>query len=218
MSMAYDLHVHSTFSDGELIPAEIARRYAEKGFKAVAITDHADSSNLEFILRSLQGIEKELEGHGIEVVPGIELTHLPPEKIPELAARAKKLGARIVVVHGESIAEPVARGTNAAAVVCEHVDILAHPGFITLEEAELAREHEVYLELTSRRGHCLTNGHVVRVAMETKAELIVCTDAHSPEDILAPEELINVALGSGMNRKYSEIITSVNPKRILGRL
>jgi len=218
MSMVYDLHVHSTFSDGELIPAEIARRYAERGFKAVAITDHADSSNLEFILRSLQGIEKELEGHGIEVLPGIELTHLPPEKISELAARAKKLGARIVVVHGESIVEPVAKGTNAAAVACEHVDILAHPGFITLEEAEQAREHGVFLELTSRRGHCLTNGHVARVAMEAKAELIVCTDAHSPEDILAPEELINVALGAGMHRKYSEIITSVNPKRIIGRL
>ncbi len=216
--MTYDLHMHSTFSDGELIPAEIARRYAGKGFKAVAITDHADSSNLEFILRCLRGIEKELEGHGIEVVPGIELTHLPPEKIPTLAARAKKLGARVVVVHGESIAEPVARGTNLAAVTCEHVDILAHPGFITLEEAELAREQGVFLELTSRRGHCLTNGHVARVAQEAKAELIVCTDAHSPEDIITPEELMEIVRGAGISKKYSEIITSVNPKRLLGRL
>jgi histidinol phosphatase-like PHP family hydrolase len=218
MSMAYDLHVHSIFSDGELIPAEIARRYAEKGFKAVAITDHADSSNMEFILRRLQGIGKELEAHGIEVIPGIELTHLPPAKIPELAAKAKKLGAAIVVVHGETIVEPVARGTNAAAVACEYVDILAHPGFITLEEAELAKEHGVYLELTSRRGHCLTNGHVASIAKEAKAELVVCTDAHSPGDILSPEEFISVALGAGMSKKYSEIITSVNPKRILGRL
>ncbi|NOZ59364.1 MAG: histidinol phosphate phosphatase domain-containing protein [Euryarchaeota archaeon] len=216
--MAFDLHVHSTFSDGELIPAEIARRYAEKGFEAVAITDHADSSNLELILRCLKGIGEELEGHGIRVVPGIELTHLPPEKIPVLAARAKELGAEIVVVHGESPVEPVARGTNAAAVGCEDVDILAHPGFITTEEAELAREHGVYLELTSRRGHCLTNGHIARVAREAGAELLVCTDAHSPEDILTPGELAEVALGAGLSRRYSEIITSVNPKRILGRL
>ena len=216
--MGYDLHVHSVFSDGELIPAEIARRYAEKGFKGVAITDHADSSNIEFILKSLRGIGKELEAHGIEVIPGIELTHLPPSSIGELARLAKKLGARIVVVHGESIVEPVAAGTNAAAVGCSDVDILAHPGFITLEEAEKARENRVYLELTSRRGHCLTNGHIARVAKEAGAELIVCTDAHSPEDILSPEELLSVALGSGVDKKYSEIITSVNPERIVGRL
>ncbi len=40
-----DLHTHSFFSDGELIPSELIRRAEAIGYKAIAITDHVDSSN-----------------------------------------------------------------------------------------------------------------------------------------------------------------------------
>ncbi len=214
--MAYDLHIHSIFSDGELIPAEIARRYAAKGYRAIAITDHADSSNIEFILRHLTKARQELQDHGVRVLIGIELTHIPVESVPKLAKKAKKLGAEIVVVHGETLVEPVAPGTNLKAVITPEVDILAHPGLITIEEAELARENDVLLEISARRGHCLANGHVARVAQETGARLIVCTDAHSPQDIITPEEMFKVALGSGLTEEDSKIATLVNPKSIIG--
>ena len=42
-----DLHVHSFFSDGVLLPSEILRRAATLGYGAVSITDHADASNLD---------------------------------------------------------------------------------------------------------------------------------------------------------------------------
>ncbi|WP_429885909.1 PHP domain-containing protein, partial [Geoalkalibacter halelectricus] len=45
-----DLHTHTLFSDGELIPAELIRRAAVAGYTALAITDHVDLSNLDFIL------------------------------------------------------------------------------------------------------------------------------------------------------------------------
>ncbi len=213
--MSFDMHLHSIFSDGELLPSEIARRYAEKGFEAIAITDHADGSNMEFILKHLLRAKGELQGHGIKVLIGIELTHLPPDLIPVLAVKAKKLGAEVVVVHGETIVEPVARGTNIAGVSTPEVDILSHPGLITVEEAELARENEIFLELSARKGHCLANGHVARVAEEVKAELLVNTDSHAPEDIILPENILNVALASGLSDKYSRIITGVNPKRLI---
>ncbi|NOZ82427.1 MAG: histidinol phosphate phosphatase domain-containing protein [Euryarchaeota archaeon] len=211
----YDLHVHSVLSDGELVPAEIARRYAAKGFRAVAITDHADSTNLEHLLRCLSGVAEELEGHGIRVLAGVELTHVPPARIASLAARAKVLGAELVLVHGESIAEPVAEGTNRAAIECGEVDILAHPGLITPEDAELAAENGVLLELSLRRGHCLTNGHVARAAAEAGAELILGSDAHSPNDIPETGEMIKAAMGAGLSRKQSEIIANVNPESLL---
>lgn len=215
----YDFHMHSVFSDGELIPAELAQRCAALGFKSIAVTDHADSSNLELILKNLVKACEELsKSAAVEIIPGIELTHLPPKLISPLAKKAKKLGAKIVVVHGETIVEPVPRGTNAAAVAMPEVDILAHPGLITLEEAELAKENEIYLELSGRRGHCLTNGHVMRVAQEAKAMLLVNSDAHAPEDLLSSERILEIARGSGLSENLSKMVANANPKGFLRRI
>lgn len=215
----YDFHMHSVFSDGELIPAEIVQRCTILGRKAIAITDHADGSNLEFILSNLVPACEQLNKHAkIEVIPGVEITHSPTTMLGELVKKARKLGARIVVVHGETPAEPVPKGTNRVAVKTPGVNILAHPGFITVEEAEIARQNGVYLELTCRKGHCITNGHVASVAQEAKASMLLNTDAHSPEDLVTDGEALKVALGAGLSEKNSNIILSVNPKRLLGTI
>ena len=52
----------------------------------------------------------------IEVVIGIEITHVPPAKLEKLVNIAKCLGAELIVVHGETLVEPVESGTNLAAV------------------------------------------------------------------------------------------------------
>lgn len=212
----YDFHIHSIFSDGELIPAEILQRYSVLGYKAIAITDHVDSTNLEFILSNITGTLEELSEAGrLKALPGIELTHIPPKMLDGLVKKARKLGARIIVVHGETLAEPVQKGTNLAAVKNPDVDILAHPGLITVEEAELARENGIYLELTSRAGHCLTNGHVAKVAEEVGARLILNNDTHAPGDIITGEQALKIARGAGLSQKNSEIVVSVNPRHLL---
>jgi predicted metal-dependent phosphoesterase TrpH len=38
--MNYDLHCHSTASDGLLAPADVVRRAAAKGVDVLALTDH----------------------------------------------------------------------------------------------------------------------------------------------------------------------------------
>ncbi|MGB4679450.1 histidinol phosphate phosphatase domain-containing protein, partial [Methanothrix sp.] len=122
-----DLHTHTTFSDGELIPSELVRRAEIKGYTAIGITDHADYTNIEHIISCVSKV-KYLEGIlDIRILPGVELTHVPPKRIAPLADLARKLGAEIVVVHGESPVEPVRPGTNRAALEAG-VDILAHPG------------------------------------------------------------------------------------------
>ncbi len=45
-----DLHTHSLISDGVLLPSELLRRAEALGHKALAITDHADASNLAHII------------------------------------------------------------------------------------------------------------------------------------------------------------------------
>ena len=193
-----DLHTHTTFSDGELIPSELVRRAEVLGYTAIGITDHVDYTNIEHILSCLSRI-KYLKGVlDMQVLVGAELTHVPPAKIGPLAAFARKLGAEIVVVHGETPVEPVCPGTNRAAIEAR-ADILAHPGFITLEEAELAYENNVCLEITSRSGHNITNGHVVKTAKLAGAKMVVDTDSHAPGDLIRSERAIEIAMGAGLS-------------------
>jgi histidinol phosphatase-like PHP family hydrolase len=215
-----DLHMHSLLSDGVLLPSEIVRRAESLNYKAIAITDHADQSNLDWIIKRLLDFSRELEKNPceVEVYIGVELTHIPPASVPILASKAKRLGAQIVVVHGETIVEPVAEGTNRAAVECGEVDILAHPGFINIEDCEKARSNEIYIELSSRKGHCLTNGHVARLSLETGVKMIVNTDFHSPEDFISQREAFLVALGSGLNIKDAEKTIKDNVEEFLKRL
>ena len=193
-----DLHTHTVFSDGELIPAELARRAQVAGLTAMAMTDHGDHSNLDFIIPRLVTVAQELNAvMPFTVIPGIELTHVPPPIIADAANKARDLGAQIVVVHGETIVEPVCPGTNQAAIEAR-VDVLAHPGQITEAEAALAAENGVLLEITGRKGHSLTNGHVARMAKKAGARLVVNSDAHAPGDIMSPEWAEKVVLGAGL--------------------
>ncbi len=213
-----DLHIHSFFSDGVLLPSEILRRAQALDFEAIAITDHVDASNLEEVLESLLRLLEEQESdRPITFIPGVELTHVSPASIPRLAKRAKELGAGLVLVHGETIVEPVIEGTNRAAVECPDVDLLAHPGFITLREAEIAARNGVYLELSARGGHALTNGHVARVALAAGAKLVVNSDAHSPSDLIGQEMARLVAKGAGLNEEEVERATVINPRELVKR-
>jgi len=127
-----DLHTHSLLSDGELLPSELLRRASALGHAAVAITDHADASNMELVINQLRRLlEAQPTDFQAALLIGIELTHIAPASIDGLARRAKDLGAEVVVVHGETIVEPVAPGTNLAAAKSRAVDVLAHPGLIT---------------------------------------------------------------------------------------
>ena len=201
-----DLHTHTFFSDGELVPAEHLRRVEVLGYSAVAITDHADSSNMDFIIPRIVKVAADLNRYSqTRLIPGIELTHVPPEMFAELTCRARELGAMVVVAHGETVMEPVRAGTNLAAIAAG-VDILSHPGFITEKEARLAAELGVFLEITGRKGHSLTNGHVAATAVKAGALLAVNADAHGPADFMTAKMAETVALGAGISReRYAKI-------------
>lgn len=201
-----DLHTHSLLSDGELLPTELIRRAVVKGYKAIGITDHADASNLDFIVPRLVEVCRQIGTvWDIRAIPGVELTHVPCQHFRDLTEQARNLGARLVIGHGETLAEPVVEGTNRAAIEAQ-VDILAHPGLISPEDVVLAAEKGVYLEITSRKGHSLSNGHVARLAMEKGAKLIFGTDSHAPSDLINKQDAQKILLGSGINNNKIENI------------
>jgi len=194
-----DLHTHSIFSDGVLIPAELARRARVAGYRAIAITDHVDASTMGTVIGGLKQMTRQYGPlMDIDIILGVELTHVPPGLIPDMIRDARALGAQLVVVHGESIVEPVAQGTNLAAIE-GGCDVLAHPGLITPQEAALAAERGVHLEITTRRGHSLTNGHVAVQARKAGALLVIDNDAHEPGDLVSRDMRQKIALGAGLS-------------------
>ncbi len=201
-----DLHAHTFLSDGALAPAELVRRAEHAGYRAIGITDHADASNLDDLISATVQFVRETQPFlKIRVVPGVELTHVPPGQIAGLVRRARQLGARLVILHGETICEPVALGTNRAGIEAG-IDILAHPGLISEEEVRLAAANGVHLEISARFSHGLGNGRIVALAREAGALLVINSDAHAPADILTPQWREQVAFGSGLTAEEMERI------------
>ncbi|WP_264739401.1 PHP domain-containing protein [Cytobacillus firmus] len=63
----FDLHLHTTASDGSFSPSEVVEKATEKGIKTIAITDHD----------TLDGIKEAMEAGkklNVNVIPGIELS------------------------------------------------------------------------------------------------------------------------------------------------
>ena len=208
----FDLHIHSLLSDGALLPSEIARRYEEKGYKIIAITDHCDYSNIKSNTRAIVEFCKNWPKNSpIRILPGVELTHIPLEHFHPLTKLARKEGIKIIIGHGETPVEPVIAGTNRAALLSD-IDILAHPGNITRDDALLAGEKGIFLEITARRGHAQGNKHVAEIARETKANLIINNDCHTPENIIGIAELKQAALDAGLSESEIENLYNIEKK------
>jgi len=215
--MRADLHTHSIFSDGELIPAELVRTAKVTGHKVIAITDHVDMTNVEFVVRNVVKAA-ELTDDEITVIPGVEITHVPPSKMDQVIADAKRFGAKWIVVHGETIAEPVQPGTNRQAVMNPDVNVLAHPGFINEEEMQLAKDNGVLIEISGRRGHSLTNGHVATIARKIGAPMVIDSDAHAAEDLMNEDAAYKVALGAGLTVAEADAAIQKVPFEAISKL
>jgi len=196
-----DLHTHSLFSDGTLLPSELVYRAKVRGYDTIAVTDHGDFSNIDFVIPRLKQVAKELTAqYGILVIPGVEITYVPPKLISKAVRLARLHGAKIIVIHGETPAETVPAGTNLAGIL-SGADIIAHPGYITEEEVALAKKNNVCLEITARNGHNKTNPHVAALAKKLHANLVLNTDTHEPEDLFTKEKADKILEISGLTKK-----------------
>lgn len=66
-TVRYDLHCHSTYSDGLLPPPELVARAAARGVTALALTDHDELSGLQEASDAATAL-------GIELVAGVEVS------------------------------------------------------------------------------------------------------------------------------------------------
>jgi len=218
-SVIYDFHTHTFYSDGALSTLELIRRAAVRGYSAIAVTDHVGSGSLERVIREVSRDCKLASSHwNIVAVPGVELTHVPQQAVDGLAREAKELGAWLVVVHGESPVEPVDGGTNLAAVQSKYVDILAHPGHMTDEVAEFAEKNGIFIEITTRRGHCVTNAHVAGVARKAGALMLLNSDTHDEDDLLTDALAKETLRQAGISSREFRQVLEQNPVKLLQRI
>lgn len=81
-----------------MTPSEVVQRCYEMGCRGLAITDHVDSSNLDLALSCLLRFLGELQNlWAMEIILGVELTHVPPAKVEKLINKARTNGACWVV-------------------------------------------------------------------------------------------------------------------------
>ena len=215
----YDFHTHTFLSDGVLAPTELIRRAIHNGYRVMAVTDHVGPGNVEFVVKTLvKDCAAASKRWDILALPGVEITYTPLDDIDAVAREARALGAKMINVHGETVVEPVEPGTNFAALSSDNVDVLAHPGLITLEEARLAAEKGIFLEVSARRGHGFANGHVVRVASEAGARIVLDSDAHEPGDLLTPDFAMKVARGAGLDEDEANYLLESAPLDLLKKV
>lgn len=67
MSAHYDLHAHSTASDGTLSPADLVHRAHQQGVTHLALTDHDDTSGLDEAAQTADAL-------GLTLIPGVEVS------------------------------------------------------------------------------------------------------------------------------------------------
>lgn len=214
----FDLHTHTYFTDGELGPAELVQRARVAGYRGMAITDHADISNMELIITSLRRFVDRLKDDlGVKVIVGVELTHCPPPSIAMHVQEARRLGAQIVLVHGQTLVEPVEPGTNRAAIEAG-TDVLAHPGLIDEDDVRRAAELGVHLEITAKRGHSLTNGHVAALATRLGAPLSFGTDGHLPDQLADESFCRSVLRGAGLDDEGARTVMDNTRRMVESRL
>jgi putative hydrolase len=213
----YDFHSHTFLTDGGASATDMWREADQLGHRVLAVTDHVALEDPKPLLDRLRQEATAWEGEELTTLIGVEVTMIPPRKIPEVVRAARRAGAEIVIVHGETPANPVPPGTNRAAVELDDVDILAHPGFLTTDEAELAKAHDVILELSARALHMVTNGHVARIALEVGNDLVVDSDAHATDQLVSTHHAQQLARGAGVPESAVARVLRETPERLLKR-
>ncbi|MBM7454884.1 hypothetical protein HNR62_000719 [Oceanisphaera litoralis] len=116
--MRIDLHSHSTASDGQLTPAELLARAAEKEVDVLALTDHDTLAGLEEAARAA-------ETHGVRLINGVEISCLWQ------ALEVHVVGLNIERHHeglNALLAEQQARREQRARLMAERLEKARFPG------------------------------------------------------------------------------------------
>lgn len=145
-----------------------------------------NSPFLQQLMEKQQIVHKLSIYYDMQLFFGVQLRHIPPALLDETIRFYRGLGIELIAVHGESISDIVEKGTNFSAITAK-ADILYNPGLIDEKCVELAKENNVYLEISTHQKHAYTNAHIAKLAHKYGAKLVLGSSARTLHEIHSPE-------------------------------
>lgn len=141
---------------------------------------------LSSLLEKQQQVHKLSVYYDMQIFFGVQLHHIPPALLEETIKFYRSLGISLIGVYGESISDIVEKGTNFSAIAAK-ADILFNPGLIDEECVKLAKENNVFLEISTHPKHAYTNAHIAKLAQKHGAKLILGSKAQTLQEIHSPQ-------------------------------
>jgi DNA polymerase (family 10) len=197
-----DLHMHTTYSDGNNSVEEMVKAAVARGYEYVAITDHSPSVHIAHgmeekrLLKQLDEIERLRKKHrGIMILAGSEVDILPdggmdyPDKILE------RLDWVLGSVHS---AFKMPRDKMTARIIAAmenpHVHAIGHPSGRLIGKREAydvdidtvrraAKRTGTFLEVDSQPDRLDLKDTHIRATVEAGVKLVVDSDAHDANQL-----------------------------------
>ena len=218
-----DLHIHSTFSDGQLTVEEMAEQVRSMGYSYMAFCDHskyaiyANGLDEKRLMQEIQEIRKLNEKFDDFVIfAGSEVDILPDGSLDFSDEILAQLDFVVASIHSAFKTDPTMR--TLAAMENKYVDVVAHPtgrlisrreGFSLDMDKVIAKAAETgtALEVNSYWDRLDLSDIHVKKAIENSVKISINTDSHHPN------HLSMMALGVGNARrgwaKKSDVINAM---------
>jgi DNA polymerase (family 10) len=204
--MQADLHMHSTWSDGQASIEAMATAAQARGLRYIAITDHSaylgvtggvDAARLRQQAEEVAAVNADFASRGINfrVLHGVEVDITPDGDLALPDEALAQLDLVIASLH-VSLRQPREQVTARLlkAIANPNVDIIAHPTGRILtrrDGADLDMEavfqaalaHGTILEINSGPDRLDLDASHVRRALELGLLLTVNSDAHHPDNL-----------------------------------
>lgn len=219
---AYDLHIHSAFSEGESSLEQLATTAKQLAYSGICFSSYFQTNNqLEKLKEEIEKMERKI---GIKIFLGFEARNL--KELSWLAKNRRRFD--ILLARGGSLK------MNRAAVEIAEVDILSHPSYerkdagIDHVYAKFAAQNHVALEInfreiliTNKKSRSIVLGNmkeIVKLAKKYKTPLIISSGAISHWELRDPQVLASFVMQLGLNLKEAKQAISTVPLKIIKRI
>jgi predicted metal-dependent phosphoesterase TrpH len=184
MYEVYDLHTHSTASDGTLTPSELIQRAAQAGVKAIALTDHDTTGGISEASR-------EAHRQDMVLIPGVEISVTWKSRVIHVLGLgidpdcgALQQGLRGLRKFRDWRAEEIGRRLEKAGIAGAYMGARAYSGGGLVSRTHFAR-------------FLVEQGHARDVRKVFKRFLVSGKPGHVPGQWASLEEAVSWILDAG---------------------